>query len=97
MWRGKDWKPMYGNAPPVVSSRIDAVTDEINTSGRSGMHEILTHPGGQSTRPLQIYLAVTLFLVFSLLLALLDGEINKNLVLSSSVKGRKGWGYLDFC
>ncbi|XP_055834670.1 CRS2-associated factor 2, chloroplastic [Solanum dulcamara] len=36
MWRGKDWKPMYGNATPVVSSRIDAVTDEINNSGRSG-------------------------------------------------------------
>ncbi|WMV55806.1 hypothetical protein MTR67_049191 [Solanum verrucosum] len=35
MWRGKDWKPMYGNAPPVVSSRMDAVADEINTSGRS--------------------------------------------------------------
>lgn len=49
MWRGKDWKPMYGNAPPVESSRIGGVTNEINSSERSGMHEILTHPGGQST------------------------------------------------
>lgn len=36
MWRGKDWKPMYGNAPPVVSSTTDGVTDQINTSRRSG-------------------------------------------------------------
>lgn len=36
MWRGKDWKPMYGNVPPVVSSRIGGVTDEMNTSERSG-------------------------------------------------------------
>lgn len=61
MWRGKDWKPMYGNGPSAVSSRIDAVADEINTSGRSGMHEILANPGGRSTRPLQFFLAVTLF------------------------------------
>ncbi|KAK4356431.1 hypothetical protein RND71_025402 [Anisodus tanguticus] len=31
MWRGKDWKPMYGNAPT-----IGGVTDEMNTSERSG-------------------------------------------------------------
>ncbi|MCD7449093.1 CRS2-associated factor [Datura stramonium] len=36
MWRGKDWKPMYGNAPPVVSSRIGSVTDDMNTSESSG-------------------------------------------------------------
>ncbi|KAM3399044.1 CRS2-associated factor 2, chloroplastic [Capsicum galapagoense] len=36
MWRGKDWKPMYGNAPPVESSRIGGVTNEINSSERSG-------------------------------------------------------------
>ncbi|OIT40294.1 PREDICTED: CRS2-associated factor 2, chloroplastic [Nicotiana attenuata] len=34
MWRGKEWKPMYGNAPAVVSSRIDGVTDEMNSSER---------------------------------------------------------------
>ncbi|XP_016448293.2 CRS2-associated factor 2, chloroplastic [Nicotiana tabacum] len=36
MWRGKEWKPMYGNAPAVVSSRIDGVTDEMNSSERPG-------------------------------------------------------------
>lgn len=43
MWRGKEWKPMYGYAPAVVSSRIDGVTNEMNSSERPGMHGILTH------------------------------------------------------
>ncbi|XP_006349021.1 CRS2-associated factor 2, chloroplastic [Solanum tuberosum] len=53
MWRGKDWKPMYGNAPPVVSSRIDAVADEINTSGRSGTAKDYSnaHSRTRSTSP----------------------------------------------
>ncbi|XP_060169628.1 CRS2-associated factor 2, chloroplastic isoform X2 [Lycium barbarum] len=59
MWRGRDWKPMYGNAPPVVSSRIGGATDELYTSERSGTakdsSKAVTKTGSSSPRMMSLW------------------------------------------